>query len=226
MGLMEGEQEYPSVLLGGAVEAFGQLPGVGRKTALRYALHLLTQLPEQQRHFLSQLEAFVTHSGRCPRCNSLSDGGALCSICQTSSRNAALLCVVGDYRDILALERTQEYHGYYFSLGGLIDPLHGVGPSQLPLGKLEQRVSEEEVEEVILAFAATPEGDTTSYYIARLVGQYGVKVSQLARGVYLGATLEQIDSPTLGTALAERRVLTQAHHVGRAVAAHTNREEL
>ena len=226
MGIMEGEQEYPSVLLSGAVEAFGQLPGVGRKTALRYALSLLNQLPEQQQHFLGQLEAFLTQTGRCPRCNSLSDGGTPCAICQTRNRNGALLCVVGDYRDILALERTQEYNGYYYSLGGLIDPLHGVGPSQLPLEKLEQRVAEEGVQEVILAFSATPEGDTTSYYIARLLGKYGVRVSQLARGVYLGATLEQIDSPTLSAALAERRILTRAHEGKVTVAAHANMEML
>ncbi len=201
------EQDYGSVFFSRAVEAFSQLPGVGMRTAQRYALHLLEQPAEMQAKFVGALSECANRLRRCPYCNGFSDTGEACDRCADGRRDDALLCVVADVRDVMALERAGQYRGRYFVLGGLIDPMAGRGPDQLPLEQLQSTIAYQRPEEVILAFAVNMEGDTTAFYLQRRLQSLNVRISAPARGIPFGERLDQTDEQTLASALQERRLL-------------------
>lgn len=190
-------------LLEKAVEELHRLPGIGRKTALRLALFLLGQEEEQATRLGESLIHLRQDIRFCKHCHNISET-EICPVCASPQRNPHLLCVVSDIRDILAIEGTQVYNGRYHVLGGLISPMDGISPSQLHLADLPQRLTDEAVEEVILALPATPDGDTTAFYISRLLQNSGVKLSTLAKGIAVGDDLEYIDELTLGRSIQQR----------------------
>lgn len=210
-------EEYSSRYFSNAVSAFMRLPGVGRKSAQRYALHMLGRPAEERSQFVEAIRCFLEEVQHCPECHGLSDDGGVCNICSSRERDRSLLCVVADTRDVMAIERSQSYRGMYYVLGGEIDPLQGVGPSQLPIPQLLEVIVSRGVREVILAFGATQEGDTTQFYLQRRMAHLGVVISQPARGVSLGETLEQADGVTLGTAFAQRVVLSRGAALERGI---------
>lgn len=190
-------------LLEKAVEELHRLPGIGRKTALRLALFLLGQEEELATRLGESLIHLRQDIRFCRHCHNISET-EICPVCASPQRNPHLLCVVSDIRDILAIEATQVYNGRYHVLGGLISPMDGVSPSQLHLADLPQRVADEAVEEVILALPATPDGDTTAFYISRLLQASDVPLSTLAKGIAVGDDLEYIDELTLGRSIQQR----------------------
>lgn len=196
-------QQYPSLLLERAVEAFAQLPGVGRKTALRHVLHLLRQ-PVEDVDGLANAIIHVKHDIKyCKVCHNISDTDT-CSICADQRRDASLVCVVENIQDVMAIENTQQYHGLYHVLGGIISPMDGIGPHDLEIDSLVERVDGGGVKEVILALASTMEGDTTNFYISRKLKDKPVKVSVIARGISVGDELEYTDEVTLGRSILNR----------------------
>ena len=199
----ELELGYNSQLFARAVEALMQLPGVGRKSAQRYMLHLL-QRGEMHERFVQPIADCLTGMPHCPECLGFSDTGVRCPTCADESRTNGQLCVVADVRDQLAIERAGGFNGKYFVLGGLIDPMGGIGPEQLPIAQLLQRVQDGGIDEVILAFSVNMEGDTTTFYLRRKLEELDVKISVPARGMPFGETLEQTDEITLGQALRQR----------------------
>ncbi|MDE7149549.1 MAG: recombination mediator RecR [Bacteroidales bacterium] len=190
-------------LLDKAVEELHRLPGIGRKTALRLALFLLGQEEDLSIRLGESLIHLRQDIRFCKHCHNISES-EICPICASPQRNLRLLCIVSDIRDILAIESTQVYNGRYHVLGGLISPMDGISPSQLHLADLPQRVMDEAIEEVILALPATPDGDTTAFYISRLLQTSGVKLSTLAKGIAVGDDLEYIDELTLGRSIQQR----------------------
>lgn len=190
-------------LLEKAVEELHRLPGVGRKTALRLALFLLGQEEELAVRLGESIIRLRQEIRFCHICHNISDTDT-CPVCASPQRNPHLLCVVSDIRDIMAVEATQVYNGRYHVLGGLISPMDGISPSQLNLTDLPTRVTDEAVEEVILALPATPDGDTTAFYISRLLQPTEVKISTLAKGIAVGDDLEYIDELTLGRSIQQR----------------------
>ncbi len=194
---------FSSKLLETAVQAFASLPGIGRKTALRLALHLLKQEPEVTRQFAEALLAMREGIKECSRCHNISDE-ALCSICADPRRDQSLLCVVESVRDVMAIEDTGHYRGLYHVLGGIISPLEGVGPNDLNIESLVQRIEQEPIQEVILAISPTIEGDTTAFYLSRQLEGKNVKISTIARGVAFGGELEYADELTLGRSILGR----------------------
>ena len=197
------EQVLPSRILQTAVEQLSLLPGVGRKTALRYALNLLRSDEEQVRAFTDAVGALKRDLKFCSVCHNISDT-AVCPICSDKRRDASTICVVSDIQDVMALENTQQYKGLYHVLGGVISPLDGMGPADLEIDSLVERVAEGGVNEVILAISPTMEGDTTCFYIYRKLAPHNVKVTLLARGVAVGEDLEYTDEVTLGRSLLNR----------------------
>lgn len=196
-------QQYPSQLLERAVEAFSQLPGVGRKTALRLVLHLLRQSTEDVDRFADAVIR-VKHDVRyCRVCHNISDAD-VCSICSDPRRDASVVCVVENIQDVMAIENTQQFHGLYHVLGGIISPMDGIGPHDLEIESLVKRVEEGTVKEVILALASTMEGDTTNFYISRKLKNADVKLSVIARGISVGDELEYTDEVTLGRSILNR----------------------
>ena len=191
-------QQYPSQLLERAVEAFSQLPGVGRKTALRLVLHLLRQPADEVDGFAEAIVRVKHDVKYCKVCHNISDSD-VCSICSDSRRDASLVCVVENIQDVMAIENTQQFHGLYHVLGGIISPMDGVGPHDL-----EKRVDEGGVKEVILALASTMEGDTTNFYLSRKLKGKNVKLSVIARGISVGDELEYTDEVTLGRSILNR----------------------
>ena len=195
--------EFSSKIIEKAVDAFSALPGVGKKTALRYVLHLI----KQDKQSIEELSALVlrlkTDLKFCVKCHNISEQD-ICDICSNNSRNQAVVCVVQDYRDVLAIENTGLYKGLYHVLGGLISPLEGITPSNLNIDTLVTKVSEGTVQEIILALNATMEGETTSFYIFRKVAPYPVKLSTIARGIAVGDELEYADEITLGRSITNR----------------------
>jgi recombination protein RecR len=191
-----------SKLIEEAVDQFATLPGVGRKTALRLVLHLLKRSPKEVERFANAFTNMRENIHFCKNCFNLADSD-LCAVCSTPSRNHQLICVVEDIRDIMALESTQQYRGIYHVLGGVISPMDGIGPSDLRMEELIQRVANG-AEEVILALNTTMEGDTTCFYIYRKIKDFPIKVSTLARGVAIGDDLEYTDEVTLGRSLTNR----------------------
>jgi recombination protein RecR len=194
--------ELPSKLLESAVNEFARLPGVGRKTALRYVLHLLRSEHTTATNLAQSVMSMRQHIKFCKECYNISDAET-CGICANSIRNKKMICVVQDVRDVMAVENTGLYKGVYHVLGGLISPIEGIGPSDLFIDALIKRATEG-AEEVILALSATTEGDTTSFYLARKLQPLGLEISTLARGVPVGDELEYTDEITLGRSLQNR----------------------
>jgi len=196
-------QLYSSKLLENAVNEFSKLPGIGKKTALRMALHLLKQDEESVRQFgqaLIQLRSEVVY---CRECHNLSDT-EVCEICSNPRRDHSIVCVVETVRDVMTIEDTMQYQGVYHVLGGIISPMDGIGPADLTIDSLEQKVASGKVSEIILALSATMEGDTTNFYIYRRVKHLSVIVSTLARGLAVGDELEYADQITLGRSIVNR----------------------
>lgn len=196
-------QQYPSQLLERAVESFSQLPGVGRKTALRLVLHLLRQSTEDVDNFADAITRVKHDVKYCKVCHNISDTD-VCSICSDSRRDASVVCVVENIQDVMAIENTQQFHGLYHVLGGIISPMDGIGPNDLEIESLVKRVEEGEVKEIILALASTMEGDTTNFYISRKLKDKQVKLSVIARGISVGDELEYTDEVTLGRSILNR----------------------
>lgn len=196
-------QQYPSQLLERTVEAFSQLPGVGRKTALRLVLHLLRQPADEVDGFAEAIVRVKHDVKYCKVCHNISDSD-VCSICSDPRRDASLVCVVENIQDVMAIENTQQFHGLYHVLGGIISPMDGVGPHDLEIDSLVKRVDEGGVKEVILALASTMEGDTTNFYLSRKLKGKNVKLSVIARGISVGDELEYTDEVTLGRSILNR----------------------
>ncbi len=196
-------QQYTSQLLERAVEAFSQLPGVGRKTALRLVLHLLRQSTEDVDSFADAVIRVKHDVKYCKVCHNISDN-EVCSICSDPRRDGSVVCVVENIQDVMAIENTQQFHGLYHVLGGIISPMDGIGPHDLEIESLVERVEEGTVKEIILALASTMEGDTTNFYISRKLKDTGVKLSVIARGISVGDELEYTDEVTLGRSILNR----------------------
>lgn len=192
-----------SKLLDNAVQQLSRLPGVGEKSAQRLALHLLRQPADVAVALGRSLIELREGVKYCRRCHNICDT-ELCAVCADTRRDSTTICVVETVKDVITLEGTNEYHGLYHVLGGIISPVDGVGPSDIEIDSLVERVKNEDVKEVILALSATMEGDTTNYYIFRRLADTGVKLSILARGVSVGGELEYTDSLTLGRSLLQR----------------------
>ncbi len=199
------KSNYPSKLLEDAVEAISSLPGVGRKSALRLALHLLKQPSENVHHFTSSIAALRDNVKYCKVCRMISDDD-VCAICSDRTRDHNTICVVESVRDVMSIENTGQYRGVYHVLGGIISPIAGVGPSDLTISDLVERVRQGEGIEVILALSGDVEGETTSFYIYRQISGYGVKVTSLARGLGFGDDLEYADELTLGRSIVNRQI--------------------
>ena len=218
---MAYKENYPSKLLEEAVDAISSLPGVGRRSALRLALHLLKQPQENVHHFTSAIDRLRDDVMYCRTCRMISDQET-CSICSDRSRDHRTICVVESVRDVMSIENTGQYHGAYHVLGGIISPINGVGPSDLTIRELVARVADLvspeglfEADapgidgapvEVILALSGDVEGETTAFYIYRQISQYGIKVSSLARGLGFGDNLEYADELTLGRSIVNRQI--------------------
>lgn len=193
-----------SKLLEEAVNAFSSLPGIGRKTALRLALHLLTQDEQHVQEFSNSLTKMRKHIKFCRQCFNISDS-ELCSICESHRRDRSLVCVVEGIKDVMAIESTGQYNGLYHVLGGVISPIEGISPSDLEIDTLMSRMDKGEIKEIIMAISPTIEGDTTIYYISKKLKDIDVKISTLARGISFGGELEYADELTLGRSIASRR---------------------
>ena len=198
------QQQYPSELLERAVQEFSKLPGIGRKTALRLVLHLLRQDTEDVEK-LSQAVLQMKHEVKhCRVCHNISDS-EMCPICSDPRRDAAIICVVENIQDVMAVENTQQFTGLYHVLGGVISPMDGIGPADLEIDSLVERVAKGDVKEVILALSSTMEGDTTNFYIFRKLAPYtDVRISIIARGISVGDELEYTDEVTLGRSILNR----------------------
>ena len=195
--------ELPSKLLENAVNEMAQLPGIGKRTALRLVLHLLKQPAEQTEMLSSALTAMRNDIQYCKECNTISDA-EICGICSNASRDKSVICVVEDVRDVMALENTGMFKGVYHVLGGKISPIEGVGPSQLKITSLVEKVKEGNVAEIIFALSSTMEGDTTNFYIYKQIKEFEIKTSTIARGIAVGDELEYADEVTLGRSLLNR----------------------
>ena len=201
------KQKYPSKLLEEAADAIASLPGIGSRSALRLALHLLRQPSENVHHLADSLVRLRDEARYCRNCMMISDD-EICSICSDRSRDRGTICVVETVRDVMTIENTGQYHGLYHVLGGIISPMDGLGPSDLTISELVKRVSDlaakGEAPEVRLALSGDVEGETTSFYIYRQLAPYGVKVTTLARGLGFGDALEYADELTLGRSIVNR----------------------
>lgn len=200
-------QQYPSMLLEKAVGEFAKLPGVGRKTAMRLVLHLLRQDTAVVEAFGNAVITLKHEVKYCKVCHNISDTET-CRICSNPARDASTICVVESIRDVMAVEGTQQYKGLYHVLGGVISPMDGIGPSDLQIESLVERVRSGEVKEVILALSSTMEGDTTNFYISRKLNGMDVKLSVIARGISIGDELEYTDEVTLGRSIVNRTLFT------------------
>lgn len=200
------DSKYPSRLLEDAVDSIASLPGIGSRSALRLALHLLRQPKENVHHFTSAIDRLTDEVKYCRECKMISDG-EVCSICSDSRRDHGIICVVESIRDVMSIEATGQYNGVYHVLGGIISPIGGVGPSDLTINDLVDRLSRNsgQVSEVVLALSGDVEGETTAFYIYRRISSLGVKVSTLARGLGFGDDLEYADSLTLGRSIVNRQ---------------------
>lgn len=197
------QQTYPSQLLEKAVDEFAKLPGVGRKTALRLVLHLLRQEDETVEALAGAISKMKREVKHCKVCHNISDTDT-CPICADPRRDASVICVVENIQDVMAIENTQQFKGLYHVLGGIISPMDGIGPSDIEIDSLVERVSRGDISEVILALSPTMEGDTTNFYIFRKLAHLNVKLSVIARGVSVGDELEYADEVTLGRSIINR----------------------
>jgi len=195
--------EFSSKLLEKAVQEISQLPGIGKRTALRLVLHLLKQ-PKDQTETLAKALLELTHKiNYCKKCHTISDN-ELCEVCSNPSRNHQIICVVEDIRDVMAIENTDQFKGVYHVLGGKISPIDGVGPGQLTINSLIERVKSENISEIIFALSPTMEGDTTNFYIYKQLKDYNLVFSTIARGISVGDELEYADEVTLGRSIQKR----------------------
>lgn len=197
------EQQYPSTLLEKAVAEFAKLPGIGRKTALRLVLHMLRMNEEDVDRFANAITTLRKEVRYCKICHNISDTDA-CPICSDPRRERNTICVVENIRDVMAVENTMQYRGLYHVLGGIISPIDGIGPADIEIESLVERVAEGGIEEVIFALGSTMEGDTTNFYISRKLAPYPVKLSVIARGIAVGDELEYADEVTLGRSIRDR----------------------
>lgn len=196
-------QQYPSVALEKVVNEFASLPGIGKKTALRLALHLLQRSDEEVERFGNAFVNFKKDIKYCKVCHNISDTD-VCSICANPKRDTATICVVENIQDVLAIENTMQFNGLYHVLGGVISPMDGIGPSNLKIAELVKRVENGGVKEIIFALSPTMEGDTTNFFISRKLSSYNVKLSVIARGVTIGNNLEYADEVSLGRSIVDR----------------------
>lgn len=196
--------QFSSQLIEDAVNAFAGLPGVGRKTALRLVLHLLQQPTDTTDEFAKALTGFRHGIKECTKCHNLSDH-VVCGICTDTRRDQSTICVVESVRDLMAIEGTQQYRGLYHVLGGVISPIEGIGPLELNIETLVERVSQPAVGEVIMAISPTIEGDTTIFYVNKQLRDFTVRISGIARGVSFGGELEYADGVTLGRSILARK---------------------
>lgn len=197
------QEQFPSVLLENAISQFAKLPGIGKKTALRLTLYLLQQPKEVVEFFGETLIRLRKEILYCKVCHNISDT-EICSICDNPARDHQTICVVENIKDVMAIENTQQYKGVYHVLGGIISPMDGIGPNDLEIDSLIQRVKEENIKEIILALSTTMEGDTTNFYIYRKLVPLKIKITTLARGVAIGDELEYADELTLGRSILNR----------------------
>lgn len=195
--------EFSSKLLENAVNEMSQLPGIGKRTALRLVLHLLKQPKEQTQRLSSTLLTMRQNINFCKNCNNISDN-EYCEICLNPNRDAQLVCVVEDIRDVMAIENTSQYRGQYHVLGGKISPMDGIGPGDLNIDSLVERIKTKNVRELIFALSSTMEGDTTNFYIYRQIESFQIITTTIARGISVGDELEYADEVTLGRSILHR----------------------
>jgi recombination protein RecR len=200
--------EFPSRLLENAVNELASLPGIGRKTAFRLVMNLLRRDAESVRRFGESIIKLHAEIHYCKICNNISDT-EICSICNDENRDRTQICVVESIQDVMAIENTRQYKGMYHVLGGIISPIDGIGPSNLKIDSLEEKVSGGGVKEVIFALSTTMEGDTTNYYLYKRLNKYEISLTTLARGVAIGDELEYTDEITLGRAINNRNLYSQ-----------------
>ncbi|WPU96181.1 recombination mediator RecR [Mucilaginibacter sabulilitoris] len=194
---------FSSKLLENAVAEFAKLPGVGQKTALRLVLHLLNQDKQEVDRFSASISKLRNEIQFCSVCHNISDQ-SVCEICASHKRDRSTICVVEDTRDVMAIENTSQYNGVYHVLGGLISPMDGIGPSDLQVDTLVERLKANETKEIIFALSATMEGDTTLFYLHKRVKNFNITISTIARGIAFGGELEYVDEITLGRSIATR----------------------
>jgi recombination protein RecR len=200
--------EYPSKLLENAVNEFASLPGIGRKTAFRLVMNLLRRNSEEVRMFGESIIRLHSEIHYCKECHNISDN-EICSICNDVKRDRSVICVVESIQDVMAIENTRQFNGIYHVLGGIISPVDGIGPSDLKIDTLEEKVKNRGINEVILALSTTIEGDTTNFYLFRRLNKYNIILTTLARGVPVGDELEYTDEITLGRAINNRNPYQQ-----------------
>lgn len=194
---------FSSKLLENAVAEFAKLPGVGQKTALRLVLHLLNRDKDEVQKFSTAISKLRNEIQFCQTCHNISDQ-QVCEICSSYKRDHSLICVVEDTRDVMAIENTSQYNGVYHVLGGLISPMDGIGPADLEVDTLVERLKDGEVKEVIFALSATMEGDTTIFYLHKRLKLFEINISTIARGIAFGGELEYVDEITLGRSIVTR----------------------
>lgn len=203
---------FSSRLIEDAVTEFSKLPGIGKKTALRMVLQLMKMDKEKVDGFTTALSRMRHEICFCEKCHNVADGH-LCAICANRARNHQQVCVVENLRDVIAIESTQQFNGLYHVLGGILSPLDGIGPDQLNIASLQQRVKNDEVQELIMALSPTIEGDTTVYYIARQIENTNLSITTIARGIAFGGELEYADEMTLARSIAKRLPIDNYVHV-------------
>jgi recombination protein RecR len=200
--------EFPSKLLENAVNEFASLPGVGRKTAFRLVMNLLKRDADEVRKFGESIIRLRGEIHYCTICNNISDT-EICNICSDERRDKTIICVVENIQDVMAIENTRQFKGIYHVLGGIISPIDGIGPADLKIDTLEEKVKGENIKEIIFALSTTMEGDTTNYYLFKRLNKYNITLSTLARGVAIGDELEYTDEITLGRAINNRNLYQQ-----------------
>ena len=194
---------FPSQLVENAVEQLSSLPGIGKKSALRLVLHMLKRDKINVEKFGNSFIDLINKISYCSSCYSISDTG-ICEICNNSKRNKQMICIVEDIRVMMAIENTMQYNGVYHILGGLISPIDGVGPNDIRISELIERIVQYDIDEVIFALRTTMEGDTTNYYLYKKLKEYNIKISSIARGIATGDEIEYTDEITLGAAISSR----------------------
>lgn len=200
--------EFPSRLLESAVNEFASLPGVGRKTAFRLVMNLLRRDAKEVKRFGETIMKLHDEIHYCKNCNNISDT-EICSICNDEKRQKELICVVENIQDVMAIENTRQFRGLYHVLGGIISPIDGIGPSDIKIDSLEEKVKNGSIKEIIFALSTTMEGDTTNYYLYKRLNKYNILLTTLARGVAMGDELEYTDEITLGRAINNRNLYQQ-----------------
>lgn len=205
-------QKYPSVLLESAVNEFAKLPGVGRKTALRLVLHMLRQDEKNVEAFSSAILTLKRDVKYCKSCYNISDED-ICPICANPGRDKSTVCVVENIKEVMAIENTSQFRGLYHVLGGIISPIDGIGPNDLQIETLVERVAQGGINEIILALSTTMEGDTTNFYIYKKLAPYNVKISMIARGISIGDEIEYADEVTLGRSIINRTLFNESFNL-------------